>query len=157
LPFQQVAAHDQPEYLPMKSIRIFIGSLGVLLSFTAAADALTTLNDADLFKKAQDEVAQMSHADLDALIQPVATCDAVSLGQRPQQFECERAIYAWWARANRGRAIDTYMSAIAGLLTGFDNNSLNPSTGMLDAYKKTSVGLVALTNAINQRYRQLDK
>ena len=141
----------------MKPTHLFIASICLSLSFSAVADALTTLNDAELFKKAQADIAQMSHADLDVLTETIATCDAVSLGQRPQQFECERAIYAWWARYSRSRAIDNYMSALAGLFAGFDNNSLNPSSAMLDTYKKTSVGLVTLTNAINQRYRQLDK
>ncbi len=127
------------------------------LSGAAAADALATLNDVEQFKQAQKDVAIAPRAELDALIDAVATCSAVSIGQRMQQFECEKQINAYWARYNRGRAIDNYLSALGGLMVGFDNNALNPSGEMMQAYRRTSNDLLTLTKTINQRYRQIDK
>lgn len=131
--------------------------LGLGLSFAAAADALTTLNDAALFKSAQKDVEGMPRAELDALLQALATCSAVSIGQRPQQFECERGITIYWAHYNRGRAIDNYMAALGGMFAGFDNNALNPPQELTQTYRHTAPDLLTLTKGINQRYRELDK
>lgn len=141
----------------MNRTKILLGALCLVLSARAGADALTTLNDADNFKKAQKDVAAMSRAELDPLLDAVATCSSVSIGQRMQQFECERGLNIYWARYSRGRAIDNYLSALGGLFTAFDNNALNPSSEMTQGYKRASADLVSLMKSINERYRQLDK
>lgn len=141
----------------MNRTKILLGALCLSLSASAAADALTTLNDADNFKKAQKDVAAMSRVELDPLLDAVATCSSVSIGQRMQQFECERVLNIYWARYSRGRAIDNYLSALGGLFTAFDNNALNPSQEMSLGYKRASSDLVSLMKSINERYRQLDK
>ena len=131
--------------------------LGLGLSVVAAADALSTLNDAELFKKVQKDIAEAPRAELDALIQAVATCSAVSIGQRMQQFECEKGINIYWAHYNRGRAIDNYMAALGGMFAGFDNNAANPSADLTATYRHTANDLLTLTHGINERYRQVDK
>jgi hypothetical protein len=132
-------------------------AVGLGASFAASADALGTLNDPQLFERAQKDIAAASRADIDALTDAVSTCSAVSLGQRAQHFECERAINRYWARFNRGRSIDSYMAALAGLFTAFDNSGANPTDAMANAYQKTTMNLVTLTRSLNERYRQLDK
>jgi len=141
----------------MKRLKMLCVMLCLVLSGSAAADALATLNDADNFKKAQKDVATMSRAELDPLLDAVATCSSVSIGQRMQQFECERGLNIYWARYSRGRAIDNYLSALGGLFTAFDNNALNPSAEMTGGYRRASHDLVTLMQAINERYRQLEK
>lgn len=131
--------------------------LGLVLSFAASADALSVLNDAALFARVQKEVAQLQRADLDLLAQTVATCSAVSIGQRAQQFECERAVNLYWARYSRGRGLDDYIGAFGGLLAAFDNNPVTPTPEMTRTYAHASNDLVRLMKAINQRYRELDK
>jgi hypothetical protein len=133
------------------------GALCLSLSFAAAADALSTLGDAEQFKKAQADIADAPRAELDVLIQAVATCSAVSIGQRMQQFECEKQINIYWARYGRGRALDNYLTALGGLFVGFDNNAVNPSPEMMQAYRRAANDLLTLTKSINARYRQLDK
>jgi len=129
--------------------------LGV--SFAAAADALSTLNDRELFKSVQNDVAAASHAELDALTPAVTTCSAVSIGQRMQQFECERSLNLYWAHYNRGRALDNYLAALGGLFAAFDNNPTNPTAEMMQTYRHAADDLLVLTRSINQRYRQLEK
>ncbi len=141
----------------MKRLKMLCGVVCLALSGSAAADALATLNDAENFKKAQKDVAAMSRAELDPLLEAVATCSSVSIGQRMQQFECERGLNVYWARYSRGRAIDNYLSALGGLFTAFDNNALNPSSEMTQGYRKASGDLVTLMHTINERYRQLEK
>lgn len=141
----------------MNRVRMLCAALGLALSGAASADALATLNDAEGFKKAQKDVAAMSRAELDALLDAVATCSSVSIGQRMQQFECERGLNIYWARYSRGRAIDNYLSALGGLFTAFDNNALNPTSEMSQGYRRASTDLVNLMHSINERYRQLDK
>jgi hypothetical protein len=141
----------------MKRLKILCALLCLGLSGVVSADALTTLNDAELFKKAQKDVATLPKAELDALLEAAATCSSVSIGQRLQQFECERALNIYWAHYSRGRALDNYLSALGGLFTAFDNNALNPSQEMSQTYKHASNDLVALMRTINERYRQLEK
>jgi hypothetical protein len=141
----------------MDRIKLLCGALCLALSGAAAADALTTLNDAEGFKKAQKDVATMPRAELDALLDAVASCSAVSIGQRLQQFECERGLNIYWARYSRGRALDNYLTALGGLFTAFDNNALNPSQEMTQGYRRASNDLVTLMHSINERYRQLEK
>lgn len=141
----------------MKPMKTLLGALCLGLSCAAGADALTTLNDADGFRKAQKDVAAMSAAELDHLLQAVATCSSVSIGQRMQQFECEKGLNIYWAHYNRGRALDNYLSALGGLFTAFDNNAINPSMEMTLGYKHASTDLVTLMHTINERYRQLEK
>jgi hypothetical protein len=142
---------------PMKRIKMLCGALCLVLSGTAAADALTTLNDAEGFKKAQKDVAAMSRPELDALLDAAATCSAVTIGQRMQQFECERSLSIYWARYNRGRPIDNYLTALGGLFAAFDNNANNPTQEMTQGYKRASNDLVSLMKTINERYRQIEK
>jgi hypothetical protein len=132
-------------------------ALGLAMSAAASADALATLNDAEGFKKAQKDVAAMPRAELDALLDAVATCSSVSIGQRLQQFECERGLNVYWARYSRGRAIDNYLAALGGLFTAFDNNAVNPSQEMSQGYRRASGDLVTLMHSINERYRQIEK
>jgi len=141
----------------MTGLKTVCGALCLSLSFAVAADAIDTLNDAGLFRKAQGDVAAAPRAELDALVQVVATCSAASIGQRMQLFECEKGINIYWAQYNRGRAIDNYLTAFSGLLVGFDNNPLNPTPQMTQTYIHATNDLVALTKSINTRYRQLDK
>ena len=141
----------------MNRMKILLGALCLGLSSAAAADALATLNDAEGFKKAQKDVAAMPRAELDQLLDAVATCSSVSIGQRMQQFECERGLNVYWAHYNRGRALDNYLAALGGLFTAFDNNAINPSQEMTMGYKRASTDLVTLMHTINERYRQLEK
>ncbi|MDR3418291.1 MAG: hypothetical protein P4L83_19120 [Nevskia sp.] len=141
----------------MSGLKTICAALCLSLSFAAAADALATLNDAELFKKVQKDVGAATHAELDLLSQAVATCSAASIGQRMQQFECERDINLYWARYNRGRAVDNYLAALGGLFAGFDNNPLNPTQEMTQTYRHSASDLLALTRTINERYRQLEK
>ncbi len=141
----------------MNRLKILLGALCLGLSGAAAADALAILNDAEGFKKAQKDLAAMPRAELDQLLDAVATCSSVSIGQRMQQFECERGLNVYWAHYNRGRALDNYLAALGGLFTAFDNNAINPSLDMTMGYKRASTDLVALLHSINERYRQLDK
>lgn len=141
----------------MTPIRLVCAAAGLAASFAAAGDALATLDDAALFAKAQKDVAEMPRTELDALTDAVATCSAVSVGQRAQQFECERGVYRYWTRYSRGRSIDDYVSALGGLFAAFDNNALNPTPAMMQTYRHTSNDLVTLTKAINKRYRQTEK
>jgi hypothetical protein len=127
------------------------------LCFAAAGDALTTLNDQELFKNAQKDIASASGPELDALTLAVATCSAVSIGQRMQQFECERDIDLYWAHYGRGRAVDDYMAALGGLFAAFDNNPVNPTQEMMQTYRHAANDLLALTRTINERYHQLKK
>jgi hypothetical protein len=131
--------------------------LCLAVSFAVAADALTVLGDAGLFGRVQKDVAEAQRADLDALAATVATCSAASIGQRAQQFECERGVNLYWARFARGRAVDDYIGALGGLFAAFDNNALNPTPEMMQTYRHASNDLVTLTRAINKRYRQLEK
>lgn len=137
--------------------RLLCGVLFLALSGAAAADALATLNDAEGFKRAQKDVATMPKAELDALLDAAATCSAVTIGQRMQQFECERSLSIYWAHYNRGRAIDNYLTALGGLFAAFDNNATNPTQDMTQGYKRASNDLVSLMKTINERYRQLEK
>jgi hypothetical protein len=141
----------------MNRFKLLCCALCLSASGAAAADALTTLNDAEGFKKAQKDVAAMPRAELDALLDTVATCSSVSIGQRMQQFECERGLNVYWARYSRGRALDNYLSAVGGLFTAFDNNALNPTQEMTQGYRRASNDLVTLMHTINERYRQLEK
>ena len=136
----------------------FLGAaLCLAASFAAAADALAILNDASLFQKAQKDVATVAKAELDVLSEALATCSAVSIGQRMQQYECERSLNVYWMRYNRGRALDEYLEATGGLFAAFDNNALNPSPEMTAAYRRTANNLVALMKSVNERYRQIEK
>ncbi|MBL6750026.1 MAG: hypothetical protein ISP90_05855 [Nevskia sp.] len=126
-------------------------------SSAAGADALSVLNDAAVFAKVQKDVAEAQRADLDALNETVATCSAASIGQRAQQFECERSVNLYWAHYARGRSLDDYIGALGGLFAAFDNNALNPTPEMMQTYRHASNDLVSLTKAINKRYRQLEK
>ncbi len=141
----------------MNRVRMLWAALGLAMSAAASADALATLNDAEGFKKAQKDVAAMPRAELDALLDAVATCSSVSIGQRLQQFECERGLNVYWARYSRGRAIDNYLAALGGLFTAFDNNAVNPSQEMSQGYRRASGDLVTLMHSINERYRQIEK
>jgi hypothetical protein len=136
------------------SLHVALAAL-LLCAGSAAADALTTLNDAGVFKRAQQDVATLDRAELDALSATVATCVAVSIGQRMQQFECERGINLYWARYGRGRALDDYLTALGGLFAAFDNNPLGTTPQMNQTYRRASENLVTLTKDINARYRQL--
>jgi hypothetical protein len=131
--------------------------LGLGFNCTAAADALSTLNDPEAFKQAQKDLAEFQRPELDALIQVVAPCSAASIGQRIQLFECEKQITIFWAHYNRGRAIDSYLTAFSGLLVGFDNNPLNPTPDMMQTYRHATNDLLTLTKGINARYRQIEK
>jgi hypothetical protein len=141
----------------MNRIKLLCGALCLALSGAAAADALATLNDAEGFKKAQKDVAGMPRAELDALLEATATCSSVTIGQRMQQFECERALSIYWTRYSRGRAIDSYLTALGGLFAAFDNNATNPTQEMTQGYRRASNDLVTLMHSLNERYRQLDK
>ncbi len=141
----------------MHKLKSICAALCLGLSFTAAADALATLNDAELFKKVQKDIAGLPHAELDALTQAMATCSAVSVGQRVPLFECEREINIYWAHYNRGRAVDNYMAALGGMFVGLDNNALNPSPELTQTYRHAATDMFTLTKSINERYRQLDK
>ena len=145
----------------MNRLKTFCGalavSLGLGLGFAAAADALTTLNDAALFKSAQKDIAGMQRAELDGLLQALATCSSVSIGQRMQQYECEKEINIYWAHYNRGRAIDNYMAALGGMFAGFDNNALNPPQELSQTYRHAAPDLLTLTKSLNQRYREIEK
>ena len=121
------------------------------------ADALSALNDAEVFRKAQADIGSATRAELDLLAEAVATCSAVSVGQRQQQYDCERQVNLYWVHCNRGRDIDNYMAAFGGLLAAFDNNATSPTEPMMQTYRNASTGLVTLMRSINQRYRQLDK
>jgi hypothetical protein len=134
-----------------------LGAVLLVSSLSAAADALTVLNDAAVFARVQKDVAEAPRADLDALAEAVTTCAAVSIGQRPQQFDCERGVNLYWTRYNRGRSLDDYMGAVGGLFAAFDNNALNPTQEMSQTYRHVSSDLVSLMKTINKRYRQLDK
>jgi hypothetical protein len=141
----------------MNGIKSLCGALCLAASFAAAADALTTLNDTTQFEKAQKDIASVPRAELDALSEALATCSAVSIGQRMQQYECERSLNLYWMRYNRGRALDQYLEATGGLFAAFDNNALNPSPEMTGAYRRTANNLVALMKSVNERFRQLEK
>jgi hypothetical protein len=116
----------------------------------ARADALVTLTDAELFKRAQADVARLPVTELEALSNVIATCGAVTLGQRQQHYECEREVNRYWARYNRDRA------SIGGLFAGFDN-AMNPTPPMMSVYKRMTTDLITLTRSINARFRQLEK
>jgi hypothetical protein len=126
-------------------------------SFSVAADLLGNLNDAELFKKAQQQVAALPRPELDALAETVATCTAATVGQLTQQYDCERGVNLYFMRFNRGRELDNYVTAVGGLFSAFDNNPHNPTPEMSAAYKRASSDLVTLMRAINDRYRQLEK
>jgi hypothetical protein len=132
-------------------------ALLVAAAGSAAADALSTLNDSEVFKHAEQDVAQLDRTELEALAQTVATCVAVTIGQRPQQFECERQINFYWARYGRDRALDNYLTAYGGLLAAYDANPLGTTPQMNQTYRRASDNLVALTKRINARYRQLGR
>ncbi len=136
--------------------RYLAGFCGLVAIVGVHADALVTLTDTELFKRAQAEVAQMPLTELDALDSAVATCAAVSLGQRQQHFECERAVNLYWARYSRDRAIDSYIASIGGLFAGFDN-AMNPTPPMMNVYRHATIDLVTLTRSINARYRQIER
>jgi hypothetical protein len=135
---------------------IAIALPAALLALDARADVLATLSDAKLFKQAQADVAGLPRPELDALNGVVATCSAVSLGQRQQHFECERDVNRYWAEYNRDRALDRYIASVGGLFAGFDN-ALNPTQPMMKVYRQVTVDLVQLTRTINARYRALQK
>lgn len=142
----------------MKRLQSLGGALCLAVSFSAsAADALATLNDASAFEKAQKDIATLNKAELDVLSEALATCSAVSIGQRMQQYDCERSLDVYWMRYNRGRALDEYLEATGGLFAAFDNNALNPSPEMTGAYRRTASNLVALMKSVNERYRQVEK
>lgn len=145
----------------MNGFRFAIGFIGGALclaaSFAVSADALATLNDATLFQKSQKDIASLAKGELDVLSEALATCSAVSIGQRMQQYECERSLNVYWMRYNRGRALDEYLEATGGLFAAFDNNALNPSPDMTGAYRRTANNLVALMKSVNERFRQIEK
>jgi hypothetical protein len=144
---------------PRSAFRLFAAALCLAASFSAVAavDALATLNDAALFARVQKDVAGLPRPELDALAQAVTTCSSVSIGQRQQQFECERGINYWWARYNRGRDLDTYLASVGALFTAFDNNANNPSSEMTSTYRHVADALLTLTRNINERFQKLDK
>ena len=115
-----------------------------------------TLTDAELFKRAQADVARLPVTELEALSNVIATCGAVTLGQRQQHYECEREVNRYWARYNRDRALDSYVASIGGLFAGFDN-AMNPTPPMMSVYKRMTTDLITLTRSINARFRQLEK
>lgn len=130
----------------------------VLAAGPASADVLPTINDAEIFQKSQKDVQAInSLAELDALNETIATCSAAGLGQRQQQFECERDVKRYWAHYNRGRALDNYVSAIGALFENFDSVGINPPDYMLAAYKRAATNMIALLHDINSRYGQLEK
>jgi hypothetical protein len=130
----------------------------VLAVGPATADVITTLGDAEVFQKAQkDTQAINSLAELDALNETISTCSAAGLGQRQQQFECERDVKRYWTHYNRGRALDSYVSAIGALFEGFDSAGINPPDYMLSAYKRAATNMIVLMHDINTRYGQLEK
>jgi hypothetical protein len=141
----------------MNRLQLLCAALGLAACGAACADALSVLNDATLFDKAQKDVATVSRAELDVLSDALAVCSAVSIGQRMQQFECERSLNLYYMRYNRGRAIDQYLEAAGGLYAAFDNNALNPSPEMTGGYRRMANNLVVLMKAVNERFRQLEK
>jgi hypothetical protein len=142
---------------PSKFLSAIIGAaLGLAASLPAqAGDAIAMLNDAELFKNAQKDVAALPRPELDLLSETLAACAATSIGQRPQQFECEKGITLYWMRYGRGRPLDDYLSALGTLYAAFDNNPLNPSGEMMGAYRHASKDTVTLSHSVNERYRQL--
>jgi HAMP domain-containing protein len=144
---------------PRSASRLLAAALCLAASFSAiaAVDALATLNDAAVFTRVQKDVAVLPRAELDALAQAVTTCSSVSIGQRQQQFECERGINYWWARYNRGRDLDNYLASLGALFTAFDNNASNPSAEMTAAYRHAADSMLSLTRSINERFQKLDK
>jgi hypothetical protein len=141
----------------MTRLRLALAALSLLCCGAAAADAITTLNDAGVMKQVQQDIGKMPRAELDSLSQAVATCSAVSIGQRQQQFECERDVNLYWMHNNRERAVDNYMAALGALFAAFDNNPVNPSGDVTRTYRHVAPDVLALLHTINQRYRQLDK
>lgn len=141
----------------MKRLQYLGGLLCLAASFAASADAMDTLNDATAFQKAQKDIATLAKAELDVLSEALAACSAVSIGQRMQQYECERSLDVYWMRYNRGRALDQYLEAVGGLFAAFDNNALNPSQEMTGAYRRTASNVVALMKSVNERYRQVER
>lgn len=141
----------------MNGLKSVCGALLLAASFTASADALATLADAGVFQKAQKDVATLQRAELESLSDAIATCSAVSIGQRMQQYECERSLNLYWMHYSRGRPLDDYLTAAGGLFAAFDNNAFNPSQEMSLAYRRTASNLLALMKSINERYRQLEK
>jgi hypothetical protein len=130
----------------------------VLATGPATADVLTTLDDMNLFQKSEKDVQVInSLAELDALNETISTCSAAGLGQHQQQFECERDVKRYWAHYNRGRALDSYVSAIGALFEGFDSTGINPPESMVSAYKHAATNMIALLHDINSRYGQLEK
>jgi len=141
-------------FRPLLASTIALVCLGA--SFAARADALATLNDAELFKNAQKDIASAKLPELEALNIALADCAAATLGQRAQHYDCERGLNAWWTRWAHGRPIDSYVAAMAGLFNGFDNMGANPTEAMSNTYRKLTVDLVALQHSLNDRFRQLD-
>lgn len=130
-------------------------ALAVTASLPARADGVSILADDSLFKKAQADVAALQRPELDQLAELLAACNAATIGQRPQQFECEKAVNLYWMRYNRGRPLDDYISSFGALLAAFDNNPLNPGANITGAYPHASKNLVALARNVNERYRNL--
>ena len=81
----------------------------------------------------------------------------MTIGQRQQQFECERDINLYWMHHNRGRAVDQYLSSLGALFAAFDNNPVNPSGDVTRTYRHVAPQVLDLLHDVNQRYRQLDK
>jgi Skp family chaperone for outer membrane proteins len=139
------------------AVRLVLGACCLAFSCAAAADAIATLNDPEVMKQVQQDIGKMQRPELDALSQAVATCSAASIGQRQQQFECERDIDLYWMRHSRERAADNYMAALGALYAAFDNNPVNPSGDVTRTYRHVAPDVLALLHTINLRYRQLDK
>lgn len=141
----------------MLKFRWIAGALVLAASTAAQADALTILTDAELLKRAQKDVAQVGLEEADSLNFGLSTCEVVTLGQKAQHFECERALTVYWTHYSRGRDIDNYVAALGTLFSAFDNNGANPSEGMVNAYKHATVDLLKLTRSLNERYHALNK